>query len=468
MRGESATQGEVTEIIVDGESITSEEGIVRAVEDFWRVISGSGNEEAGDLTDDLNIPVGTFEGIDEEISKDEIRDILKKLKDGKAAGLDTIPYEMYKYGGEWVVENLHRLYKRIWRERRVPKEWNDTVVALLYKGGNKSQKRIESYRPITLSNTNSRVMGGIVNNRLRSEFESQNILSEEQNAFRADRRGEDNVFCVKELVEMCVREGKRAYFGFLDIEKAYDRVDRGILLGLLEKIGIPERIVSIIGSMYTDTRSKYKLGDMHTDYVELGRGVRQGCTLSPLLFNLYTEELMHRVKRVGNGIQIGDEKLSILMYADDIVIMTESREDMQECLNAVETYANDFKVKFGAAKSQVLVVSGPDEPEEDWHIGDTVIKQTKEYKYLGVKFRELGCDVCKDEKVAKVNQWWGRMHSAAKFRANKYDVVRCLWKGMGVPAVVHAANVLNWTQQDFDKLEVAQNKIGRVALGQTG
>ena len=57
------------------------------------------------------------------------------------------------------------------------------------------------------------------------------------------------------------------------------------------------------------------------------------------------------------------------------------------------------------------------------------------------------------------------MHSAAKFRANKYDVVRCLWKGMGVPAVMYAANVLNWTQQDFDKLEVAQNKIGRVALG---
>ena len=54
---------------------------------------------------------------------------------------------------------------------------------------------------------------------------------------------------------------------------------------------------------------------------------------------------MHRVRRVGSGIQIGDEKLSILMYADDIVIMTESREDMQECLNAVETYANDFKVK---------------------------------------------------------------------------------------------------------------------------
>ena len=65
---------------------------------------------------------------------------------------------------------------------------------------------------------------------------------------------------------------------------------------------------------------------------------------------------MHRVKRVGSGILIGDEKLSILMYADDIVIMTESREDLQECLNEVKTYANDFKVNFGAGKSQVYII----------------------------------------------------------------------------------------------------------------
>ena len=125
---------------------------------------------------------------------------------------------------------------RYGEKKRVPEEWNDTVVTLLFKGGNKSRKLIASFRPITLSNTNSRIMGGIVNDRLRSELENQNILSEEQNAFRTDRRGEDNVFCVKELVEMCLREKKKAYFGFLDIEKAYDRVDRGILLGLLEKL----------------------------------------------------------------------------------------------------------------------------------------------------------------------------------------------------------------------------------------
>ena len=228
---------------------------------------------------------------------------------------------------------------------------------------------------------------------------------------------------------------------------------------------MPDRIVSIKESMYTDTRAKYRMGDIETDWVELVRGVRQGCTLSPLLFNLYTEELTHRVKRVGKGIPVGDEKLSILLYADDVVIMAESSEDLQECLNAVHTYARDFKVRFSSEKSQVLVINEPAEVNEEWNIGQTVIKRTKEYKYLGIKINELGCEGCKDEKVAKANQWWGRLGSAAKFRANKYDVVRCLWKGVGVPAVMYATGVLNWTERDFDKLEVVQNRIGRVAVG---
>ena len=103
------------------------------------------------------------------------------------------------------------------------------------------------------------------------------------------------------MVEKCKRkvvEGKQAYICFLDIEKAYDRVDWRILIKILEKIGLLKRIISIIGSMYADTRAKYRMGDIETDWVELVRGVRQGCTLSPLLFNLYTEELTHRVNRV--------------------------------------------------------------------------------------------------------------------------------------------------------------------------
>ena len=138
MRGESVTQGEISEIIVGGELITDRVEIARAIEDFWRGVGGIMDEETMDLTDQLSLPVGNFDSVETCITREEIKGYLGKLKNEKAAGLDTIPYEMYKYGGEWVVENLYRLYEQIWREKRVPSGWNDTLVTPSSKRRKKS------------------------------------------------------------------------------------------------------------------------------------------------------------------------------------------------------------------------------------------------------------------------------------------------------------------------------------------
>ena len=99
------------------------------------------------------------------------------------------------------------------------------------------------------------------------------------------------MFIVNEMIERKNLEGKKLYLGFLDIEKAYDRVNRGMLCKVLEKIGLSNKVVNVIRSMYENTRAKYRLGSIETDWVLSERGVRQGCILSPTLFSLYTEEL---------------------------------------------------------------------------------------------------------------------------------------------------------------------------------
>ena len=76
-----------------------------------------------------------------------------------------------------------------------------------------------------------------------------------------------------------------------------------------------------------------------------------------------------------------------------------------------------------------------------------------------------GFGKAKTDKFFKCNQWFGRLGSAVKFRANKYEVVRGVWKGLGVPNIMYAAGVLPWNAGEFGKLEVAQNKIGRLGLG---
>ena len=131
--------------------------------------------------------------------------------------------------------------------------------------------------------------------------------------------------------------------------------------------------------MYESTKAKYNLGDIETDWVHSNRGVRQGCILSPVLFALYTEELAVRVRESNLGIRVGNERLSILMYADDIIIMSESSEELQQMLNIVNEYSLDFGVKFGMDKSLIMVLNGDeDDMDKEWKLGECCVKRTDE------------------------------------------------------------------------------------------
>ncbi len=94
-----------------------------------------------------------------------------------------------------------------------------------------------------------------------------------------------------------------------------------MLCRVLEKVGLSEKIVKIM-----DTRAKYRLGELETEWVRSERGVRQECILSPTLFNLYTEGLAARFRRKDAGVRVGEDKICVLLYADDVVVMSESGE----------------------------------------------------------------------------------------------------------------------------------------------
>ena len=111
------------------------------------------------------------------------------------------------------------------------------------------------------------------------------------------------------------------------MKKAYDTVDRRRLLELLEHLGVDEKIVQVLKNIYTDNMVKFSLGDVTTKWMENNVGVRQGCIMSPTLFNLYIEELIVRVTKSGYGVRIGGKKLGCLAYADDLVLMAERKEE---------------------------------------------------------------------------------------------------------------------------------------------
>ena len=465
MRGESVTENEdVKALKVNDEYVTDEEEMKEAVKMFWEDIGGVGEvfHARGEC---LTLERKDAGELDEWISIDEVKKCIKRQKNGKAAGPDEIPYEMYKNGGETVIERMTDVFNRVWREEKVPKKWNECRVTLLHKGGHKSKEELKNYRPIALTNTIGKIFSAVLNERLCEWIERVTVLGEEQNGFRTDRRAEDNIFVVNEMIERKKNEGGKLYLGFLDIEKAYDRVSREMLCKVLEKVGLSEKIVNIIRSMYEDTKAKYRLGNIETEWVRSERGVRQGCILSPTLFSLYTEELAVRMRRMNAGVKVGTDRLCLLLYADDVVVMSECADELQSLLDVVGQYGRDFGVRFSSEKSKVMIVNrSQDEENITWRLGENELEQTREYKYLGVCMSADGCEKMKHEKISQLNQWVGRMGSAARMRACKYDVLREVWKSVAVPSVMYGMNVVAWNESELAKLDVGQNRVARMAL----
>ena len=115
---------------------------------------------------------------------------VKRLKDNKGTGIDGIPNEFYKKGGTWTVYALYKLFGEVWDREEVPLKWNESRVVLIFKGGHKSKYELKNYRPISMANTVGKIFCSILNDRLKEACSRANILGEEQNGFRADRRAD--------------------------------------------------------------------------------------------------------------------------------------------------------------------------------------------------------------------------------------------------------------------------------------
>ena len=451
-------------IRVGKKNITGTYNIQREIEKYWTNISGKvqGNiihtidENSINQRREIEINTG-------RPSKEEIQDVLENLKNNKGVGFDGIPYEFYKRGGQWMVNELYKIFGIIWENEEIPTKWNESKVKLIYKGSNKSKKELGNYRPVSLANTIGKIFTMVLNNRLKAACEEGKVLGEEQNGFRVDRRGEDNIYVLREIVEKYQREKKELFLAFLDVEKAYDKMNREQLMFVLRKLGIPEKIRKIIKGMYTRTKAKYIFGDIETDWVKLERGVRQGCVLSPLLFAMYIEELAVRLVNSRLGVKVGQDKLGVLLYADDIILLAENGRDMQEMLNTTRDYAREFSMTFGETKCGVMRFNTKD--TRDFKLGGINMKRFNKYKYLGIRYEDKGMEGAKNEKIFKANQWWGRLGSIAKLRANRYEIVRGMWKNIAVPGIMYGMNVLGVTEKELKDLEIIQNKIGRLALG---
>ena len=194
----------------------------------------------------------------------------------------------------------------------------------------------------------------VLNNRFLNYLEDENLLAEEQNGFRRKRSCEDHVYSACTLIRNRLLQKKDTFGVFIDFHKAFDYVDRNVLLYKLLSNGIDGKFYNSVKSILSDTSACVKLNGRLTDWFPVSSGVRQGDSSSPTIFAFFINDLISCLNNLNMGVTFGENKLCCLTYADDVLLLAESENDMQELLNFVNDWCRKWRLIINLSKSNAM------------------------------------------------------------------------------------------------------------------
>ncbi|KAI3367022.1 hypothetical protein L3Q82_009655 [Scortum barcoo] len=175
---------------------------------------------------------------------------------------------------------------------------------------------------------------------------------------------------------------------FVDLEKAFDRVPRGILWGVLREYGVRGPLLRAVRSLYDRSRSLVRIAGSKSDLFPVHVGLRQGCPLSPVLFIIFMDRISRR-SQGPEGVRFGNHRISSLLFADDVVLLASSSQDLQRVLERFAAECEAAGMRISTSKSEAMVLDRK-RVACPLRVGGEVLPQVEEFKYLGVLFTSEG------------------------------------------------------------------------------
>ncbi|KAK3508269.1 hypothetical protein QTP70_018021 [Hemibagrus guttatus] len=351
----------------DERVLTSEESVQRRWKEYFEELMNEENEREKRVEG-----VNSVEQKVDKIRKDEVRKALKRMKSEKAVGPDDIPVEVWKCLGEAAVEFLAN---RVLESERMPEEWRRSVLVPIFKNKGDVQS-CSNYRGIKLMSHTMKLWERVVEARLRKVVE----ICEQQYGFMPRKSTTDAIFALRILMEK-YRDGQRElHCVFVDLEKAYDRVPREELWYCMRKSGVAEKYVRVVQDMYERSRTVVRCAVGQTEEFNVEVGLHQGSALSPFLFAIVMDQLSEEVRQ---------ESPWTMMFADDIVICSESREQVEENLERWRFALERRGMKVSRSKTEYMCVNER-EGSGTVRLQGEEVKKVQEFKYLGSTVQSNG------------------------------------------------------------------------------
>jgi len=280
----------------------------------------------------------------------EILIVLSKCKYGKAPGLDRVCYEHYKNAPLSFIVEVLRLLNFIFLSEEIPTSFRRAIIVPLFKKGDANDA--SNYRGLSLLDTICKIFTGLILNRILTWIEMNNVLNEYQAGFRKNYSTNNNVFSLCSIVQLNFKKKKKTFAFFVDLKCAFDKLPRNSLFYKLSNLGLSRKIIIILMLLYESTSSQVWDGRALSDPFDIDQGVKQGCLLSPVLFSLYLNDLHDSLP---GGASVGGLNVKVLMYADDLVLLSNCPMELQRMIDALALYCDTWGLQVNLDKSNILV-----------------------------------------------------------------------------------------------------------------
>ena len=375
---------------------------------------------------------------------------------------------------------LVTLFNKILQTQIYPEKWSRGIITPIPKSG--EIENPDNYRGITINSCLSKLFNLLLINRLLSLINEKNILKNNQIGFRKGFRTADHVLTIKALMNKYLSENKKLYLYFVDFRKAYDSIWHEALFEKLLGYKISTKFVSLLKNVYEKLNLSVRLPRGITEFFPSNVGLKQGCNMNPILFNLFINdinEIFH--ERFYHPVTLCNIKLSNLLYEDDLILISETRTGLQSCLSNLQAYCQKWKLTVNKKKTKVMVVEKRQFSTQmhRFSFKKEPLEICKLYPYLGTIITNNGNfkvniqELCKSARRAM----YTLLGSTNKYASGNLRMLLKLFDRMILPICTHNCEVCGSTfftrkfvPNDFlskRRLKNAADKLHCVFIKQT-
>jgi len=396
-----------------------------------------------------------------DITVDLIDNSIRGLKRGKACGPDDLGAEHLLNAHPSLVIHLKILFSMILCHSYVPLNFGLGTIIPLVKDKSAPLSDPSNYRAITLVPVICKVFESVI----LSLCDDALVTNDLQFGFKKGSGCPDALFTLRCTIDHFIKNGSNVYAASLDISKAFDRVSHPKLFCRLREAGVPIYIVAVVRDWYGKMCSMVRWNGVYSSMFYVRSGVRQGSTLSPALFNLFINVMITCLKSEGVGCWVQQTYVGCILYADDIMLLSPSRQGLQDMLNICHTVCDESDLQFNASKCHLLAFGYSSRfVLNPLKLGSDTVHWSKCVKYLGVHLvsgRKLSFDVNPIRR-----SFFAACNAIYSQSARMDNILQLsLMESYCLPILTYAASAVTYKTRQLDELNSCWNSVYRKIFG---